>query len=40
MRTINTIIVGTVLAFGAGAIGHYANAAEYGRVTSVQQNYA
>ena len=39
MRAINTIIIGTVLAFGAGAIGHMANAEEYGKVTSVEPNY-
>ena len=32
MRAINTIIIGTVLAFGAGAIGHMANAEEYGKL--------
>jgi hypothetical protein len=40
MRVINKIIIGTGLAFAAGFIGQKVTAAEYGRVVSVQHNYA
>ena len=40
MRVINKIIIGTGLAFAAGFIGQKATAAEYGRIVSVQHNYA
>ena len=40
MRVINKIIIGTGLAFAAGFIGQKATSAEYGRIVSVQHNYA
>ena len=40
MKNINTVITATALAFAAGAVGKCANAAEYGRITSVTHNYA
>ena len=40
MRAIKKTVIATGLAFIAGGIGHYANAAEYGRIVSVQHNYA
>ena len=39
MKTINTIIIATVLAFVFGFLGQMVNASEMGRVVKVQANY-
>jgi len=39
MKTINTIIIATVLAFVFGFIGQMVNADEMGRIVKVQTNY-